>query len=203
MLLPSAFIGDLSRDIVELGIAGSSPLPAPKTRVRRNLKNRERSAGLSRRLRASIDRIFSALVFGFYASLGLPCHVGPDSKCRGVDHNCIHAGIGVRADEVFWMRMAAAFDHWRVSDGNLRHVDERMRRCASPRAFCRAGLRISLASRTQVLYHFHLLSAEVEWQNKCGCGGIGRRVRFRSVWGQPHEGSSPFTRTILKQQAKQ
>ncbi len=29
-----------------------------------------------------------------------------------------------------------------------------------------------------------------------GCGGIGRRVRFRSVWGQPHEGSSPFTRTI-------
>ena len=28
-----------------------------------------------------------------------------------------------------------------------------------------------------------------------GCGGIGRRVRFRSVWGQPHEGSSPFTRT--------
>lgn len=29
----------------------------------------------------------------------------------------------------------------------------------------------------------------------CGCGGIGRRVRFRSVWGQPHEGSSPFTRT--------
>ena len=30
----------------------------------------------------------------------------------------------------------------------------------------------------------------------CGCGGIGRRVRFRSVWGQPHEGSSPFTRTI-------
>ena len=30
----------------------------------------------------------------------------------------------------------------------------------------------------------------------CGCGGIGRRVRFRSVWGKPHEGSSPFTRTI-------
>ena len=29
-----------------------------------------------------------------------------------------------------------------------------------------------------------------------GRGGIGRRVRFRSVWGQPHEGSSPFARTI-------
>ncbi|MEG1518134.1 MAG: hypothetical protein RR360_07365, partial [Raoultibacter sp.] len=27
--------------------------------------------------------------------------------------------------------------------------------------------------------------------------GIGRRVRFRSVWGQPCEGSSPFARTIL------
>jgi hypothetical protein len=32
----------------------------------------------------------------------------------------------------------------------------------------------------------------------CGCGGIGRRVRFRSVWGQPHEGSSPFTRTTFQ-----
>ena len=29
-----------------------------------------------------------------------------------------------------------------------------------------------------------------------GRGGIGRRVRFRSVWGQPHEGSSPFARTM-------
>ena len=29
-----------------------------------------------------------------------------------------------------------------------------------------------------------------------GRGGIGRRVRFRSVWGQPREGSSPFARTI-------
>ena len=28
-----------------------------------------------------------------------------------------------------------------------------------------------------------------------GCGGIGRRVRFRSVWGSPHGGSSPLTRT--------
>ena len=30
----------------------------------------------------------------------------------------------------------------------------------------------------------------------CGRGGIGRRVRFRSVWGQPHGGSSPLARTI-------
>ena len=29
-----------------------------------------------------------------------------------------------------------------------------------------------------------------------GRGGIGRRVRFRSVWGQLHEGSSPFARTM-------
>ncbi len=35
-----------------------------------------------------------------------------------------------------------------------------------------------------------------------GCGGIGRRVRFRSVWGQPHEGSSPFTRTTLKHEVR-
>ena len=28
-----------------------------------------------------------------------------------------------------------------------------------------------------------------------GRGGIGRRVRFRSVWRQLHEGSSPFART--------
>ena len=30
-----------------------------------------------------------------------------------------------------------------------------------------------------------------------GRGGIGRRVRFRSVWGQLHEGSSPFARTMI------
>ena len=30
----------------------------------------------------------------------------------------------------------------------------------------------------------------------CGNGGIGRRVRFRSVWGQLHAGSSPVSRTI-------
>ena len=29
----------------------------------------------------------------------------------------------------------------------------------------------------------------------CGCGGIGRRARFRFLWGQLREGSSPFTRT--------
>ena len=29
----------------------------------------------------------------------------------------------------------------------------------------------------------------------CGCGGIGRRVRFRSVWASAHGGSSPLTRT--------
>src|ERR687883_506724 len=27
-----------------------------------------------------------------------------------------------------------------------------------------------------------------------GCGGIGRRARFRSVWGQPRGGSSPLIR---------
>ena len=32
-----------------------------------------------------------------------------------------------------------------------------------------------------------------------GRGGIGRRVRFRSVWGQPREGSSPFARTTIYQ----
>ena len=32
-----------------------------------------------------------------------------------------------------------------------------------------------------------------------GRGGIGRRVRFRSVWGQLHEGSSPFARTMHDQ----
>ena len=30
----------------------------------------------------------------------------------------------------------------------------------------------------------------------CGNGGIGRRVRFRSVWGQLHAGSSPVSRTM-------
>jgi hypothetical protein len=28
-----------------------------------------------------------------------------------------------------------------------------------------------------------------------GCGGIGRRARFRSVWGRPRGGSSPLIRT--------
>lgn len=32
---------------------------------------------------------------------------------------------------------------------------------------------------------------------KCGRGGIGRRVRFRSVWGQPHGGSSSRTAILL------
>ena len=36
-----------------------------------------------------------------------------------------------------------------------------------------------------------------------GRGGIGRRVRFRSVWGQPHEGSSPFARTIKLKSSQQ
>src|SRR5512132_3298623 len=27
-----------------------------------------------------------------------------------------------------------------------------------------------------------------------GCGGIGRRARFRSVWGKPRGGSSPLIR---------
>src|SRR5687768_12301395 len=29
-----------------------------------------------------------------------------------------------------------------------------------------------------------------------GCGGIGRRARFRSVWGRPRGGSSPLIRII-------
>ena len=33
--------------------------------------------------------------------------------------------------------------------------------------------------------------------SKCGCGGIGRRTRFR-FWRLWRGGSSPFTRTIFK-----
>src|SRR5438309_9723804 len=29
-----------------------------------------------------------------------------------------------------------------------------------------------------------------------GCGGIGRRARFRSVWGKPRGGSSPLIRIV-------
>src|SRR5438270_1978212 len=32
-----------------------------------------------------------------------------------------------------------------------------------------------------------------------GCGGIGRRARFRSVWGQPRGGSSPLIRIIPRE----
>ena len=35
-----------------------------------------------------------------------------------------------------------------------------------------------------------------------GRGGIGRRVRFRSVWGQPHGGSSPLARTIRNRKTR-
>ena len=35
----------------------------------------------------------------------------------------------------------------------------------------------------------------------CGRGGIGRRAWFRSMWGLPHEGSSPFARTIHMQKS--
>lgn len=31
-----------------------------------------------------------------------------------------------------------------------------------------------------------------------GCGGIGRRARFRFLWGQLREGSSPFTRILIE-----
>src|SRR3954467_5663423 len=30
-----------------------------------------------------------------------------------------------------------------------------------------------------------------------GCGGIGRRARFRSVWGRPRGGSSPLIRIAV------
>jgi hypothetical protein len=35
--------------------------------------------------------------------------------------------------------------------------------------------------------------------NACprGCGGIGRRARFRSVWGRPRGGSSPLIRIAI------
>ena len=32
----------------------------------------------------------------------------------------------------------------------------------------------------------------------CGCGGIGRRAWFRSMWAQVHGGSSPFIRSNSK-----
>ena len=32
----------------------------------------------------------------------------------------------------------------------------------------------------------------------CGCGGTGRRARFRSLFSLESGGSSPFTRTNLK-----
>ena len=41
-------------------------------------------------------------------------------------------------------------------------------------------------ARPRVFYYY--------WKTR-GRGGIGRRVWFRSIWGQPREGSSPFART--------
>ncbi len=47
-------------------------------------------------------------------------------------------------------------------------------------------------------------AAIVDWEDEpkqktsnfiCGCGGIGRRVRFRFLWSQGCAGSSPVTRT--------
>src|SRR6185312_16287203 len=35
-----------------------------------------------------------------------------------------------------------------------------------------------------------------------GCGGIGRRARFRSVWGRPRGGSSPLIRTFCLLRAR-
>jgi hypothetical protein len=39
--------------------------------------------------------------------------------------------------------------------------------------------------------------ADVSAQTGCGCGGIGRRTRFR-FWRLWRGGSSPFTRTIIE-----
>ena len=45
------------------------------------------------------------------------------------------------------------------------------------------------------VFHYH-------WKSR-GRGGIGRRVWFRSIWGQPREGSSPFARTIRTERLRQ
>src|SRR6266511_1380295 len=66
-----------------------------------------------------------------------------------------------------------------------------------PRAWAPAGAaRASSATRsrprlrTRIVYRWLGYTASPR-----GCGGIGRRARFRSVWGQPRGGSSPLIRT--------
>src|SRR6188768_2210595 len=39
-------------------------------------------------------------------------------------------------------------------------------------------------------------SQALHWPSR-GCGGIGRRARFRAVWGQPRGGSSPLIRIAV------
>ena len=59
-----------------------------------------------------------------------------------------------------------------------------------------APLRMKIPSCARRISAVTCFLASHEAQRTCGRGGIGRRVRFRSVWGQPHGGSSPLARTI-------
>ena len=59
-----------------------------------------------------------------------------------------------------------------------------------------ASLRVKIPSCARRISAVTCFLASHEAQRTCGRGGIGRRVRFRSVWGQPHGGSSPLARTI-------
>ena len=54
------------------------------------------------------------------------------------------------------------------------------------------------------LYHAIIIEPSNETAKRiCRYGGIGRRVWFRSIWGQPREGSSPFARTIRTERLRQ
>ena len=44
------------------------------------------------------------------------------------------------------------------------------------------------------VYNITVAAREMLRQTICGRGGIGRRARFRFLWGQLREGSSPFAR---------
>ena len=59
-----------------------------------------------------------------------------------------------------------------------------------------ASLRVKIPSCARRISAVTCFLASHEAERTCGRGGIGRRVRFRSVWGQPHGGSSPLARTI-------
>ena len=61
---------------------------------------------------------------------------------------------------------------------------------------------VATTQKNSHLYKFALALAGgivVTYLLARGRGGIGRRVRFRSVWEQSREGSSPFARTTISQ----